>query len=184
MKLGFRLFLRYGLTSVLATTLPNISAAPTSDRQAPTKVDSDQLRHDDKKSLTVFTGNVLLSKGSLVMRGDRLELLQLPDGSSRGVLIGSPAQIRQRRTAENEWMVGRAARIDYDSSTEVSILTGNAIMRRLAGETERDRIAGERLVYNSINETYQVEAGPAGDRATMAVMPRSPDASNSLPRTK
>jgi len=81
-------------------------------------------------------------------------------------------------------MVGRAARIDYDSSTEVSILTGNAIMRRLAGETERDRIAGERLVYNSINETYQVEAGPAGDRATMAVMPRSPDASNSLPRTK
>lgn len=147
------------------------ASAPLSDRQAPTKVDSDRLQHDEKRSFTVFSGNVLLTRGSLVMRGDRLELQQLPDGSSRGVLTGSPAHIRQRRSAENEWMVGRAERIDYDSRSEISVLTGNALMLRLAGETERDRISGDRLVYNSAAETYQVESTSSRGRSNMAVMP-------------
>lgn len=105
------------------------------------------------------------------MRGDRLELQQLPDGTSKGSLTGSPARIRQRRSADNEWMVGHAERIDYNTGSEVSVLTGNAIMIRLTGETERDRIAGDRLVYDSVAETYQVESSSVKGRSNMAVMP-------------
>ena len=148
-----------------------LRAAPASDRSAPTKVDSDQLKHDEKKALTVFTGNVVLSKGSLLMRGDRLELQQMPDGSSLAVLRGNPAQMRQRRAADNEWMVGHANQIDYDSQTEISVLTGNAVMRRLSGETEKDRIAGDRLVYSSTTEVYEVQTTERSGRATMSVMP-------------
>lgn len=151
----------------------HLLAGPASDRKAPTKVDSDQLKHDDRKGVTVFIGNVVLSKGSLVMKGDRLELKQMPDGSSRGVLTGTPALIRQRRTIENEWMVGRANRIDYDSQTEVSVLTGNAVMRRLSGENEKDRIAGDRLLYSSVSEAYEVQTSSGQGRATMSVMPDS-----------
>jgi len=152
-------------------SLQPLVAAPASDRKAPTKVDSDQLKHDDKRGVTVFIGNVVLSRGSLVMKGDRLELQQMPDGSSRGVLIGTPAVIRQRRAVDNEWMVGRASRIDYDSQTEVSVLTGNAVMRRLSGENEKDRIAGDRLLYSSVSEVYEVQTSNGRGRATMSVMP-------------
>jgi len=166
---------KMGLTLLLGSiaTWGPLWAAPASDREAPTKVDSDQLKHDDKKGFTVFIGSVVLTKGSLVMRGDRLELQQMPDGSSRGVLTGNPAHIRQRRAVESEWMVGNATRIDYDSQTEISVLTGNAVMRRLAGETEKDRIAGDRLVYTSVTEVYEVQATDGSGRATMSVMPNT-----------
>lgn len=146
-------------------------SAPGSDRAASTKVDADHLEHDDKLRVTRFSGQVVLTKGSLVLKGDRLELKQLPDGSNLGHLKGNPALMRQRRQAEGEWIHGQADTIDYNSATEVAVLSGNAVLRRMVGEIERDRVAGDKVTYNSVTEVYQVEAGARGTRARMTVVP-------------
>ena len=146
--------------------------AAKADRDAPTKIDADRLDHDDQKLVTVFSGNVSLTKGSLVLRGDRLELRQQPDGTSQGVLTGRPARFRQKREGVDEWMVGESLRIDYDSKTEIAILSEQAMMRRLAGESVMDQVSGDRVVYNNVTEVYGVEVRPGQTRARMTLMPR------------
>ena len=151
--------------------VPTAQAAKA-DREAPTKIDADRLDHDEQKLVTVFTGNVVLTKGSLVLRGDRLELRQQPDGTSQGVVTGQPARFRQKREGVDEWMVGESLRIDYDSKTEIAILSEQAVMRRLAGESAMDQVAGDRVVYNNVTEVYGVEVKPGQTRARMTLMPR------------
>ena len=147
-------------------------AAEKADRQAPTNIDSDRLDHDDKAQRTIFTGNVVLTKGSLILRGDRLELQQLPDGKTQAVVTGQPARLRQKREALQEWMEGEAVQIDYNNQTEIALLTGNAVMRRVGPDRELDRVAGDRLVYNNVTEFYEVEIKPGQPRARMTLMPR------------
>jgi lipopolysaccharide export system protein LptA len=157
---------------LLGGPLLSSAQAAKADREAPTKIDADRLDHDEQRLVTVFTGNVMLTKGSLVLRGDRLELRQQPDGTSQSVLTGRPAKFRQRREGVDEWIVGESLRIDYDSRTEIAILSEQAIVRRLAGESTMDQVAGDRVVYNNVTEVYGVEVDPGQSRARMTLMPR------------
>jgi len=65
---GLALFL---LVSLLAST--GSVHAEKADREKPTTIDADRLSHDDQKQITTFTGNVVLTKGTLILRGDRME---------------------------------------------------------------------------------------------------------------
>ena len=56
-------FLTAGLFGMLWVLSP-MAHAEKADRQAPTHIDSDKLDHDDKTKRTIFTGNVVLTKGS------------------------------------------------------------------------------------------------------------------------
>ena len=47
--------------------------AEKADRNKPMNIESDVLRYDDLQQTTVFTGKVVLTKGSIIMRGSRLE---------------------------------------------------------------------------------------------------------------
>ena len=78
--------------------------AEKADRDKPTTIDSDRLSHDDQKQITTFSGNVVLTKGTLQMRGDRMELWQDANGNYFGVMTGRPARFRQKRDGVNEFM--------------------------------------------------------------------------------
>jgi len=108
------------------------------------------------------------------MRGDRLELRRMPDGSSRFSLVGSPASFRQRRAPDNEWIQGQALRIDYDTASEISVLSGQSYIARLIGEAEVDKVTGERLVYDGVAESYLAEhLSDSSRRAAMSISPDS-----------
>lgn len=147
--------------------------AERADRDKPTVIDSDKLNHDDQRQVTVFTGNVVLTKGTLTLRGDRMELWQDAAGNYFGTLNGKPARFRQKRDNVNEFMEGESLQVDYDGKEEVVVLTNNAIMRRLEGDILKDQVSGDRLTYNNITERYQVESGEGRGRARMFVMPKS-----------
>jgi len=159
------------MTRSIAFLAALVLAGPLSATPVATKVDADRLQHDDRGGMTIFEGNVSLRRGSLLLKGDRLELRQMPDGSSKGSLSGEPAMIRQQRLNSQEWVVGEAHRIDYDSASQVSVLEGQASMKRLQGETLRDHVAGDRLIFNSLTEEYKVESGSGRSRSRMTLMP-------------
>lgn len=147
------------------------SFAEKADRDKPTTIDSDKLNHDDQKQVTIFTGNVVLTKGTLVMRGDRMELSQDSAGNYFGTMTGQPARFRQKREGVNEFMEGEARQLDYNGKDEVVILIQNAVMRRLEGDVLRDQVAGDRLIYDNLTERYQVESKEGQPRSRMFLMP-------------
>jgi len=155
--------------SVLASLLLGVSATA----KAPaTKIDADSLRHDERRGITIFEGNVSLSRDGLLMKGGRLELRQLPNGTSKGLLWGSPATIRQQRLGGQEWVIGEANRIEYDSGSQVSILDGAASLRRMQGEILKERLSGDRLRYNHVKEEYIVDSSEAEGRARLILLPQ------------
>ena len=145
--------------------------AEKADRDKPTTIDADRLNHDDQKQITVFTGNVVLTKGTLIMRGDRMELWQDAAGNTFGTMVGKPARFRQKRDGVNEFMEGESARLDYNGKDEVVTLSQNSILRRLEGDVLKDQVAGDALTYNNITEQYQVESSQGQPRSRMVLMP-------------
>lgn len=145
--------------------------AEKADRAQPMNIESDTLRHDDLAQLSVFTGNVVLTKGSIVIRGERLEVRQDPDGYQFGVVTALPgkrAYFRQKRDtapgAPEEFIEGEGETIDYDGRADRVKFIHRAEMRRLVDGKVADNVRGDVIVYNNITDVYTVDgnAGKSG----------------------
>lgn len=165
--------LRWGFLALFGVFLPGLSLAQGQPPgQAATRIQSDQLHHDDQRQVTIFSGNVSLTRDGLVLRGDRLELTQRPDGSSLATLIGRPAQFTQQRMGSSDRIQGASGRLEYDSKSEIVVLLGSAQLRRIQGERTLDEVIGDQVTYNMPTETYAVKTNPGQGRAQMTLMPR------------
>jgi lipopolysaccharide export system protein LptA len=169
MKILFSALITTGCIAALA--MASHAHAERADRNKPTVIDSDTLSHDEQRQVTVFTGNVVLTKGTLNLRGDRMELWQDDAGNYYGLVNGRPARFRQKREGVNEFIEGESLTLDYDGKTETVVLIGNAIMRRLEGDALKDQVSGDRLTYNNVTERYRVESGAEQARSRMFLMP-------------
>ena len=72
--------------------------AEKADSDKPTNVEADQMAYDDIKQVNTFTGNVILTRGTLVMRAHKLVVSQDPAGYQFATLLAPPGG-RRHRTA-------------------------------------------------------------------------------------
>jgi lipopolysaccharide export system protein LptA len=148
------------LLCVLA--LPTLHAEQA-DRDKPTNIEADALRYDDTTQTSVFTGNVVLTKGTIIIRGNKLTMRQDADGNQFGVAEGTAlkrAFFKQKREGLNEFIEGEALKIEYDSQADLVRFTGNAVVRRLRGATLSDESQGNVIVFNNRTETFTVDSRP------------------------
>ena len=109
----FSLFLTVALA--LGAVLP--AAAEKADRDKPMNVEADALRYDDLKQSSIFTGNVVITKGSTIIRGQQVDVSQDPEGYQQAVAIaapGTPSNSSSRRwcaaTRARHWRMSPPAR--------------------------------------------------------------------------
>ena len=139
-----------------------LAHAERADRAKPMNIEADLLTHDDKQKLSVFTGNVVLTKGTIIMRGGKLEVRQDDAGNQFGVLFSAGnkrAFFRQKREGLDEYMEGEGQTIHYDSKADTVRLVKNAEVRRLAGTRLADQITGDDILYNNTTEIVTVDGG-------------------------
>jgi lipopolysaccharide export system protein LptA len=161
--------------------------AEKADRNKPMNIEADNLDHDELKQLSIFSGKVVATKGTIVLRGSRLEVRQDPDGFQYGVLTAEPggrAFFRQKREGVNEWMEGESERIDYDSKADRIVLLNKADFRRYRGTVLSDQMTGQRIVYENLSDQFTVdgqwsggkpqEGAPSG-RVRAVLTPRNSD---------
>jgi lipopolysaccharide export system protein LptA len=80
-------------------------------RSKPMNVEADALRHDEQKQTSVFTGRVIVTKGSIVIRGARIEVRQDAQGNQYGLVSAEPGKLafyRQKREGVEEFIEGEA----------------------------------------------------------------------------
>lgn len=161
---------RWVSLSLLCASFGAIAQAPVApvpvvlDRDQPMNAEADELRYDDVRKTNVFTGNVVITKGTILIRGQRVEVRQDAAGNQFGVIESGPkrtAFFRQQRQGLNEWIEGEAMRIDYDSAVGNVVLTGQAVMRRLKGDQINDESRGEVITYNSNTDEFKVKGAAA-----------------------
>jgi len=135
--------------------------AEQADKDKPLIYSADNLSYDDLKQTTILTGNVELTKGTILMRGDRAEVRQDPAGYTYATATRTNglAYIRQKRDGLDEYFEGTSRRIDYDGKNDVSTLTGQATARRLAGLTKPiDEVHGDVIRYDGKTSFYTATA--------------------------
>lgn len=156
--------------------------AEKADSDKPTKVDADQMTYDDIKQVNTFSGNVVLTRGTLVMKANKVVVTQDPSGYQFATLTAAPgalASFRQKRDdGPNLWIEGQAERIVYDGKAELVKLYSKAKMRRLEGDKPTDEVNGELITYDSRAEFFTVNntvSGdkPGGGRITAVIQPRT-----------
>lgn len=160
---------------LLAGLFVLLAAAPAlaerADRDKPMNIESDTLRYEEQKQLSTFTGRVVVTKGTIVMRGARLEVRQDAAGNQNGTMFAEPggrAFFRQKREGLNEYIEGEGETIEYDGKADSVRFVRRAEMRRLAGATLQDEVMGSVIVYNNTTEVYTVDGTPRSAGAPSA----------------
>jgi len=141
------------------------AAAERADRTKPMNVEADAMRYDDANQTSVFTGRVVVTKGTIVIRGSRITVKQDPDGFQSGVVTsepGKPAFFRQKRDGVDEYMEGEAETIEYDGRADRVKFIGRAEMRRLRGGAVADETSGAVITYNNATDQFSVDGAPGG----------------------
>src|SRR5688572_22670969 len=147
-----------GLTLVVACAWLVAAAvhAEKADREKPINLEADRVTVDDAKQLAVFEGNVVLTQGTMVIRGDRMEVRQDNEGFKHGTAWGKLAHFRQKREGVDEIIEGWAERIEYDGRADKVQMFTRASMKR-----GQDEVRGDYISYDAATEFYQVIGGGA-----------------------
>jgi lipopolysaccharide export system protein LptA len=160
MKIKF-ITLSFALPFALFTALTVFSAsAEKADRDKPMNIEADALKHDDQKQLTIFSGKVHMTKGTMVLKAARMEVKQDSKGHQIAKLSAEPGErifFRQKREGLDEYSEGEAETAIYNSQEDTLTLTTRAELRLLRGPLVADRIQGQQIVLNNTTEVFMVD---------------------------
>lgn len=185
MKKNSRIILISLLAGIGLSALP-LAQAEKADFGKPTNVEANQMFYDEAKQTNTFIGNVVLTRGTLVMHADKLLVRQDQAGYQHATLYapaGGSTKFRQKRDGGKDlWIEGSAFdRIEYDTKTDIAKLFKQARIRMLDGARVTDEVEGEFISYDSRAEFYSVsnsvtgESKPGGGRVRATLQPRGPE---------
>ena len=179
------------LLGALALACLPIAQAEKADRGKPMNIEADALRHDELKQTSVFTGHVVMTKGTIVLRGAQLEVRQDSEGYQHGVVTAGPGKsafFRQKRDtppgAPAEYVEGEGEVIEYDGRADIVKLIRRAELRRYREAALTDELTGALIVYNNVTDVFTVDgqktapagtgAGTPGGRVRAVLAPKEP----------
>ena len=166
---------------LLAAAATGFVQAEKADASKPIHIDYDDLQIDGVKQINTLIGNVVLTRGTLLMKSPKAVVTTDPEGYKYITLTsqpGTPATFRQKRDgAGDQWVEGEAERIEYTDKTDLVKLFAKAKVRRLEGTRLDSEVQGEFISYDSRKEVFAVknsvtgESKPGAGRGTMVIQP-------------
>ena len=177
----------------LSALASGVALAEKADRNKPMNIEADALRYDDLKQTSVFTGRVVLTKGTILIRGAKLDVRQDPEGYQFGLVIAEPGQLaffRQKRDGVDEFIEGEGEVIEYDGRADTVKFSKRAQLRRYRGAALNDEITGGVILYDNTTDVFTVDGSvargtpgtPAG-RIRAMLTPKPDTAASAVPAT-
>lgn len=145
-------------TLAVATLAAHVAHAEKADKDKPTEIESNRMMSDDARQMTIFEGNVVLTKGTLVVHADRVVVRQDADGFQHVTATGSPVRFRQKTDAQNgkegSWIDGEAKRVELDQHEDKVELFDNARVTR-----DKDVVRGNYIFLDERSGFFSVSGG-------------------------
>ncbi|UUZ78422.1 lipopolysaccharide transport periplasmic protein LptA [Polaromonas sp. P1(28)-13] len=144
------------------------AAAERADRDKPMNAEADALRYDDLKQTSVFTGNVVITKGTTIVRGAGWMWRKTPRATNWRLPQGHPASSPTTAKSDgvDEYIEGEGERIEYDSRADLVKFIKSAVVRRYNGATLLDETTGALIVYDNNTDVFTVDGGAQNRTAT------------------
>jgi len=153
--------IRFTLTATL--TLASLVAAPFAmsetkstipDEQQPVNITANSLMASEKTGKSVYTGNVVITQGSLTLKGDVVNISHPKNQLTRVIATGNPATFKRYSQVDQAWLKGKAQKIEYNVLNKTVLLIGNALVE----QPGKHLISGPELFYNIENQTLQAQS--------------------------
>lgn len=135
--------------------------AEKADRDKPLQLEANKVSIDDAKKIQVLEGDVVLIKGTMILKADRVLVTEDQYGFQKGTAFsgkGGLARFRQKREGREDYIEGEAERIEYNTNSEVLELFHRAWVK--SGE---DQVKGDYIWYDTVSEKYLATAGESHD---------------------
>ncbi len=141
---------------------PSAAFGEKADRNKPMNIEADALRYDDLKQISVFTGKVVLTKGTIIIRGGQLDVRQDPEGYQFGLVTAEPGKLaffRQKRDGVDEYIEGEGEVIEYNGKADTVKFIRRAQLRRFRGTVLSDEMSGGTILYDNTVDVFTVDGG-------------------------
>ena len=155
------------------------ASAEKADRAKPMNVEADALKYDDLKQTSVFTGKVVVTKGTILIRGARIDVRQDAEGYQYGIVTAEPGKLayyRQKRDGVDELIEGEGETIEYDGKADRVKFIKRAEMRRIRSGALADEVVGSLITYDNSTDVFTVDGGPTspamGGRVRAVLTPK------------
>ena len=184
MKFGYFSVMKVGLSHslllVILFCLPGSLMALSSDRDQPINLEADSADIDDLKGISIYTGNVILTQGSLVIKSNKLTLYSDKNHElEKAVAVGAKnklATFKQRPEGKDTDFHARAKTMIYFLNQDKIHLIKNAYVWQ-AGDT----FSGDKIIYDTKNETVVASSKKnkdgkpvsSGGRVKVTIQPKS-----------
>ena len=170
------------LLAMILTGSP-LAHAEKADASKPVTYDAESGYADDTKQELHLQTNVVITRGSLTIKGDKALLVKDPSGYQYFTIYAAPGSrttFRQKRDGGPDlWVEGEAERIEYNDKTDIAKLISKAKMRRLDAGKPTDEMQGEFISYDSRAEfvsnlnSVTGTSKPGGGRISGVIYPRA-----------
>lgn len=141
--------------AALAAAVP--ARAEKADKDRPTRLEANRMSSDDARRISIFEGNVVLTKGTITVRADRIVVRQDPDGFQLATATGKPVRFRQKGDPKGDkegvWTDGEALRVEIDDRNERIEMFERARVSR-----DQDEVHGEYIFLDQRSEFFSVSA--------------------------
>lgn len=125
--------------ALLAASLPAL--AVTGDTDQPIHIDSAQQSLDMQGNVVTFTGNVVVTQGTIKINADKVVVIR-PSGQQGKEVVegyGNPVTFYQMQD-NGKPVSGRGQKLRYELEKDYVILTGNAYLEQLDSNVKGDKI--------------------------------------------
>jgi len=155
---------------LLSALLPLAASGLPDDREQPIHITADKAVRDEKRGVTVYSGNVQMRQGSMELDADSLTIYHQNEDANRFVARGSPARMRQQPEIDKGLVHAHAEVITYFRDQERVHLRSTARIEREDGTL----VTGDSIDYFITRELVKAESDRSDkDNKVFVVIPPS-----------
>ncbi|HSG61151.1 MAG TPA: lipopolysaccharide transport periplasmic protein LptA [Pseudomonadales bacterium] len=159
---------QHAMLTVLAMSLSAlfstaVSAMPD-DINQPIRVEADSAVRDESRGQTIYSGDVKISQGSLIISAESIVMLEQDSELNSIVAKGQPATLSQQLNIEGERVYASAQNIEYNVDTATVQLLDNAQLSQGGS-----KISSQQITYNVRDQIINAQSGGTGSRVEMVI---------------
>ena len=141
------------LIFILTLFVSNAQALST-DKDKPIEIEADSAELDDKKGVTIYYGNVIVTQGSIRMTGNKMTVYFTDEDLDTVIMTGKPATYRQLPDNSDIYDEAEALTMEYYELKSLIILKEKALVKQKGLQ-----FSGKRIEYDTVNSRIKAEGG-------------------------
>lgn len=180
------------LSLLLLLTLSPIGLSLEEDRLKQIDIEADEATFNETQGLTTYSGNVILSQGSLELKAQTMQIYQTSDQQLKDIkangTLSSPVSMKQQvRSKEGniEWVKARSNKLIYNMKMNQVKFIGEADIKKGDATIQSDLITydANNGVFHASNNSGKTSKNKVSKRVRISLPPQTQKSSKASENT-